>query len=232
MHLLSRYSIFLTTTFLLVLVSCNPDEEHFVNKPIEVAYVAVYHAAPDAPAFDIAVDGRLINGEPFEYAAYSGYLNFFTGNREIKFHSVNANSALIDTTFNFENGKAYSLFAINTSTDVEALFVVDSAAAPAAGKAMVRFINLTPDAPAFDLVGGKDAATSLFSENGFKGVTAFREIAADTYTFELRNAGAPQAVLSAEDVEILPGRFYTIITRGFLTPPQGNTHRLSLEVLQ
>ena len=232
MHVISRYRIFLTMILLVVLVSCNPGEEDFVNKPIEVAYVSVYHAAPNAPAFDIAVDGRLINGEPIEYTAYSGYLNFFTGNREIKFHSRDANSALIDTTFNFENGKAYSLFAINTLINVEAFLVVDSAAAPAAGKAMVRFINLTPDAPAFDLANGTDAVSTLFSENGFKAVTAFHEIAADTYTFELRNAGATEAVLSTEDVEILPGRFYTIITRGFLTPPPGNTHTLSLEVLE
>ena len=217
---------------LVLLISCNPDDGDFVSEPVEVAYVSIYHAAPNAPAFDIVVDGRMINGDPLEYTAYSGYLNFFTGNREIKFHSANANSAVIDTTFNFEDGKAYSLFAINTASDIEALLVVDSAAAPATGNAMVRFINLAPDAPAFDLLHGDNAGSALFTENGFKGATAFREIAADTYDFQVRSAGASSALISAEDVEILPGRFYTIITRGFVNPPDGNTNILSVEILE
>ena len=232
MYLSSRFrGIFYSLALLVILVSCDPDDDDFVNRPVDLAYVSIYHAAPNAPALDIAVDGRLISHDPLEYTAYSGYLNFFTGNREIKFHSANANSAVIDTTFNFEDGKAYSLFAINTASGVEALLVLDSAAAPASGKAMVRFINLAPDAPAFDLTSGSDGGSMLFSGNGFKGATAFQEVAADTYTFQVRNAGASDALISAEDVEILPGRFYTIITRGFVNPPNGNTNILSVEVL-
>ena len=232
MALISRYrSVFFSLTLLILLISCTPDEEEFVNEPVEVAYVSIYHAAPNAPALDIAVDGRMINSNPLEYTAYSGYLNFFTGDRQIKFHSHNANSAVIDTTFNFEDGKAYSLFAINTATAVEALLVVDSAATPAAGKAMVRFINLAPDAPAFDLAHGADAGSTLFAENAFKGATAFHEIAADRYDFQVRTPGGSGAIVSAEDVEILPGRFYTIITRGFVSPPDGNANILSLEIL-
>lgn len=224
---LSRYrGLFFSMALLVLLVACNPDEEEFVNEPVEVAYVSIYHAAPNAPALDISVDGRIINNNPFEYTAYSGYLNFFTGNRDIKFRSMNANSALIDTTFNFEDGKAYSLFAINGSTDMEALLVLDSAATPADGKAMVRFINLAPDAPAFDLTAG---TTSLFTNSEFKDATQFTEITAATYNFEVKRGD--EAVVSASGVDILPGRFYTIITRGFVTPPSGNDHVLSLEVL-
>ena len=223
-------NIFFSLALLVIVVSCNPDDEDFVSQPVDVAYVSIYHAAPNAPALDIAVDGRLINRDPLEYTGYSGYLNFFTGTREIKFHSANANSAVIDTTFNFEDGKAYSLFAINTASDVEALLVVDSAAAPAAGKAMVRFINLAPDAPAFDLTHGTDSV--LFSGNYFKGATPFQEVVADTYSFQIRDAGASKALITAEDVEILPGRFYTVITRGFLNPPNGNSNILSLEVIE
>lgn len=228
-HLFSRYrGGFFSLTLVVLLLACNPDDGEFVNKPVEVAFVSIYHAAPNAPAFDISIDGRIINNSPFEYTAYSGYLNFFTGNRDIKFRSLNADNALIDTTFNFEDGKAYSLFAINRLADIEALLVVDSTATPDAGKAMVRFINLAPDAPGFDIAAGN---TTIFSEKGFKDATQFTEIDADTYTFEVRNAGDSAVQLSAEDVEILPGRFYTIITRGFVTPPDGNDHILSLEIL-
>lgn len=227
--LFSRFrGIFFSMALLILLVACNPDDGEFVNEPVEVAYVSIYHAAPNAPAFDISVDGRIINQNPFDYTAYSGYLNFFTGNRDIKFQAMNADNALIDTTFNFEDGKAYSLFAVTTLSEVEALLVVDSAATPSQGKAMVRFINLAPDAPAFDLSAG---TTAIFAGNKFKGATQFTEIDAGTYTFNVNNAGSAEAVISATDVEISPGRFYTIITRGFVTPPSGNNHVLSLEIL-
>lgn len=229
-NLFLRYrSSFFSMALLILLVACNPDEDDFVNEPVEVAYVSIYHAAPNAPAFDISVDGRIINQNAFEYTAYSGYLNFFTGNRDIKFRPMNADNALIDTTFNFQDGKAYSLFAINTSSDVEALLVVDSAATPGAGKAMVRFINLAPDAPAFDLTAG---TTAIFTGNKFKDASQFAEIDAATYTFDVKSAGGTtEALISASDVEILPGRFYTIITRGFVNPPTGNDHVLSVEIL-
>ena len=228
---MSRFRVlFFSLALMVLLASCMDDDDEFVSQPVEVAYVSIYHAAPDAPGFDIVVDGRVINQNPFDYTSYSGYLNFYTGNRAIRFNSVNANSALIDTTFSFEDGKAYSLFAINRLPDVEALLVVDSAASPVAGKAMVRFVNLSPDASAFE-VAVPESAAPLFSGKAFKEATQYQEIDAKTYDFQIRNAGASGSVVSAEDVEILPGRYYTIITRGFVNPPQGNSNVLSVEVL-
>jgi hypothetical protein len=223
-------ALFFSVALVTLLISCDNDDD-MVTQPVEVAYVSIYHAAPDAPDLDIVVDGRVINFNPFDYTSYSGYLNFYTGDREIKFRAGNANNALIDTTFNFEDGKAYSLFAVNSMPDVEALLVVDTAAAPAQGKAMIRFVHLSPDAPAFELTAA-GTASPLFPERSFKEATSFQEVDAKTYTFEVRNKGGSDVVLSAEDVEILPGKYYTIITRGFLNPPSGNNHVLSLEVLK
>lgn len=57
------------------------------------------------------------------------------------------------------------------------------------------------------------------------------EVDAGNITVEVKSAGADEGALSAKDVEILPGRFYTIIRRGFVNPPSGNNHVLSLEVI-
>jgi len=232
MYWISRFrSIFLSMALLVLLVSCMNDDDDLVSEPVEVAYVSIYHASPDAPDLDIIVDGRVINQNPFDYTSYSGYLNFYTGDRSIKFNAANANNALIDTTFNFVTGRVYSLFAIDRFPDIEALLVEDSAATPAEGKAMIRFVHVAPDAPAFDIAVADQAGAPLFAGKSFKQSTNFQEIDASTYTFQVRNAGGTDVVLSAEDVDIQPGRYYTIITRGFASPPQGNTHVLSVEVL-
>lgn len=223
--------LFFSMALMILLVSCmDDDDNNLVTEPVEVAYVSIYHAAPDAPDFDIIVDERVINRNPFDYTSYSGYMNFFTGNRNIKFNSVNADNALIDTTFNLQEGKAYSLFAVDRLSSIEALLVIDSAATPASGMAMVRFVNLSPDANAFD-ISFSDGASPLFAEKSFKEATDFKEIEANSYTFNIKNAGESDVMVAAENVDLLPGRYYTIITRGFTNPPAGNTNVLSVEVL-
>jgi hypothetical protein len=222
--------IFFSIAFLVLLVSCADDDEGIISEPVQVAYVSLYHASPDAPDFDITVDGRVINRYPFEYSSSTGYMNFFTGERQFRFNAVNASNALIDTTFNLEENKAYSLFAINRLSDVEALLVVDSAGTPADGNAMVRFVHLSPDAPEVNIsVNG--TTDPLFANQSFKKATEFREVPANTYSFSVTTASGGDVILSAEGVDLLPRRFYTIIVRGFATPPQGNTNVLSIEVV-
>jgi hypothetical protein len=224
--------LYFSAAFVLLLASCMDNNDDFVTEPVQVAYVSVYHASPDAPDLDIVVDNKAININPFDYAAYTGYLNFFTGNRNIKFNASNATSALIDTTFNFEDGKAYSIFAVDQLSRIEALLVVDSAARPAEGKAMVRFVQLSPDAPALDLSTPQQPGSPVFSNNSFKQATDFQEIEAKTYTFNISHTGVSDALVVAKDVNLLPGRYYTIITRGFVNPPAGNTNVLSIEVVE
>jgi hypothetical protein len=221
----------MSLALIVLLASCLDDDNDPVTEPVKVAYVSVYHASPDAPDFDIIVDDRAINVNPFDYTSYSGYLNFFTGNRNIKFNAVNANNALIDTTFNFEEGKAYSLFAIDRLSNLQALLVVDSSAAPAAGKAMVRFVHLSPDAPALDVSVSGETGDPLFANHSFKQATPFQEVDAKTYSFDIKNSGASDVLMSVDDITLQAGRYYTIVTRGFKTPPAGNTNILSVEVL-
>ena len=231
MNFISKFrSLFFSMALLVLLASCM-DDEGYVDQPVEVAYVSIYNAVPDAPDFDIVVDNRVINVSPFDYSSYSGYLNFYTGNRNIKFNTSNAANSVVDTTFNFQDGRAYSLFAINRLSDVQVLLVVDSAGAPAQGNAMVRFVHLSPDAQAFN-VSIEGDSTALFAGKGFKDATQFKEIEGGIHSFVMSDAATGETVLSAEDVEMVPGRYYTIITRGFKNPPQGNTHVLSMEVLE
>lgn len=213
---------------LIFLASCMDDDSPAVEA-VPHGFVSIYHAAPDAPPLDILVDNSKVNGRPFNYASFSGYLNFKTGSRNVKFNSVNAASALADVTFDVAEGKAYSLFVINTLSGIESLVVADNAAVPAAGKAMIRFVHLSPDAPVVN-VGVQDG-TSLFDNTSFKHATEFKEVDAKLYSFDIKSATTGEVVLSAKDITIEQGGYYTIVTRGFANPPAGNTNVLSVEIL-
>jgi hypothetical protein len=208
------------------------DDDSTQTTPVPVGYVSIYNASPDAPPLDVQVDGRPLNTIPFGYSDHSRYLNFYTGDRNLKFSSSNAASALVDTTFNVADGKAYSVFIINTlSSGLESLIITDSSTSLESEKAMVRFVNLSPDAPAFDVVTSADSSDLLFENTAFKGATAFQQLDAGRYTFDLKQAGTETTSVSANHISILPGRYYTIIARGFVTPPVGNSNVLSIEIL-
>jgi hypothetical protein len=209
------------------LSSCLNDDDSNNVQPTPVGYVSIYHASPDSPGLDVLVDNRKINGQPFDYTDRSGYLNFFTGDRNIKINSTNAANALVDTTLTVVDGKAYSLFVINRLSGIETLILEDSSATPAAGKAMVRFVHLAPDADPMDVTANEDA-TALFGQTGFKQATVFKEVEAKDYTFKVAGGGKE---LVTNSVTLREGRYYTIAVRGFASPPAGNTNVLSLEVL-
>lgn len=220
--------IVLCCAALVVFLTACLDDDKNNPEPVPLGYVSIYHASPDAPPLDISVDDRRVNSQPFGYSDYSGYLNFYTGSRKMKFSSVNAANALIDTVFDVAEGKAYSIFVINRLANIETLVVQDSAASPATGKAMVRFVHLSPDAPAVDVA---DASGSLFTNTAFKQATAFKEVDAKMYSFEVKSASTGEVLLTADNVDVRAGGFYTIVTRGFAVPPAGNTNVLSVEVL-
>jgi hypothetical protein len=200
-------------------------------QPVPVGYVSLYHAAPNAPGLDISVDNRKINSQPFDYSSYSGYLNFYTGNRHVTVSAVNANNALADTTIDVQEGKAYSVFIINRFANIETLVVRDSAAIPASGKAMVRFVQLSPDAPALDVKIAGSSGDSWFTNAPFKQASAFKEVDASTYSFEIHQAGSSDVLATVNSATLNPGGYYTIVARGFVNPPSGNTNVFSVEIL-
>ncbi|GAB3541043.1 hypothetical protein GCM10027443_39810 [Pontibacter brevis] len=105
----------------------------------------------------------------------------------------------------------------------------DDLTEPAANNAHVRFVHLSPDAPAVDVaVQGGDV---LFSNRSLRSVTDFAPVPAGTYTLEVRPAGSTTAVLTIPDVTLSDNDIYTIFARGFLSPPAGNSNTLGAQVI-
>ena len=228
--LLSRAGkVFAIAALMLFLAGCLDDDLRTME-PQPVGYVSLYHASPDAPGLNIIVDNRQVNTMPFHYSDHSGYLNFYIGDRNLKFTSQNTAGALIDTLLSVKEDKAYSVFIIDRLASIEALLVRDSAASPAAGKAMVRFVHLSPDVASVD-VKADDAAVALFGGATFKNPTAFKEVDAKTYTYNVFRAGTDDEVLSTQSVDLRAGGYYTILISGFDNPPAGNTNELKVDIL-
>ena len=177
--------------------------------------LSVTHASPDAPAVDIYIDNSKVTTTPFSFSNTTGYLkNIISGKRNIKVNVAGTTTNVINADITFDGNKNYSLFAIDSVSKLSTILTVDDLTTPAAGKAHVRFIHLSPDAPAVDIavVGGP----VVFPNSSFKNVSAFTPLGAGTYNLEVRVAGTTNVALTLPSITLESGKIYTVYAKGFL----------------
>ncbi len=197
-----------------------------------LANVAVYHSSPDAPEMNIFIDKVAITTQPFKFKNYSNYLTVEEGDRNFRFNNYTNGTNIVDSTMSFEVGKSYSIFLVNTLSNIELLRTADVAAAPpSAGKAMIRLIHLSPDAPSVDVTWAGDAS-AFFAGQTFKQASDFKEISANTYSMTVKENGGKGVSIVVKDIILKEGQYYTILVEGFDTLPTGNLNALSARVVQ
>lgn len=211
----------------LFLAGCDDDDDGV--DLVEEAEVMVVHASPDAPGVDLLVNDVKVNNSPLTFPNNTGYLELPAGTQNIKVNAAGTTTTVINADLNLERDKDYTVFAINTLDNIEALVLEDDLTDPASGMSHVRFVHLSPDAPAVDIA--VQGGPVLFSNRAFKSATPFTPVSAGTYTLEVRPAGSTTAVLTIPNVELRSGDIYTVFARGFLSPPEGNTNTLGAQVI-
>jgi len=179
-----------------------------------MARVRVVHASPDAPAVDVWVNGNVaFSNAPFK--GITDYAALDTGSYQVQVTPTGATEpVVIDATLDLAGGTDYTVVAVGQLANIEPLVLVDNNSAPAAGKAHVRFVHASPDAPAVDIAvtGGP----VLFSNVPFKGVGDYLPVDAGTYDLEARVAGTQDVALSVPGVQLNEGTVYTIFAMGLV----------------
>jgi hypothetical protein len=196
----------------LALVSCSKfDDDDY--QPVEVSGLNIIQASPTLELLDVYVDGRRANGLEFEFGSKIGYLSAYSGNRIFDVAKRNSQTSLKSLQYVLKPQLGYSLFVVNTLANIEFLMLEDNLQKPAAGKAKVRFVNLSPDAGALSLnVNG--ATTDIVSSKAFKEYSDFVVIdAAENVSFNIKNTNnTVETALSSIKVE--DGKTYTIYAKG------------------
>jgi hypothetical protein len=192
----------------------NDPGDAFVDLTVATTNAKVIHASPDAPGVDILVDNTIVNSAPLNYPDNTGYLGILAGTRNIKVNPSMSSTSVIDADVTFRSDIAYSIFAVNNVSNIEPLVLEDDLTPPAAGKAHVRFIHLSPDAPAVDIT--LTDGTIVFQNRSFKEFTAFTPLDAGGYELEVRLAGTNQVVLPLGTINLNAGTIYTVFAKGFV----------------
>jgi len=194
--------------------ACSDDEETTPTPTNTTARVQVTHASPNAPGVDLLVDNTKVNAAALEFLGSTAYLSVNAGTRNIKVNAAGTSTSVINADVPFVAGKNYSLFAVDSLSKISAVLVEDDLTAPAAGKAHVRFIHLSPNAPAVDvaLAGG----TVVWGDYEFKDGSTFAPLDAGTYNLEVRLAGTTTVVLPLPGIVLTAGKIYTVYAKGFV----------------
>ncbi|MCC9165498.1 DUF4397 domain-containing protein [Pontibacter harenae] len=226
---LKKVTLMLCGALALTFTGCIDKEEE--ASPIYPAVASVYHASPDAPDFDVYLNNYKINTQAFKYSNYASYFNIGSGSKSLKLTPFNDDNALLDTAITFQQDQAYSLFATNAVQNLELLVVKDSLVVPNGGKSSIRFIHLSPDAPAVEINATGTSSTTLELGAAYKENTAYSEITSNTYGFVVRDAATDEELLTVQNISLSSGRIYTFVLRGYTTPPEGNSNTLNLQVV-
>lgn len=227
-RIFGRVALLVPVAILFLVSGCKLDDDKYVVPP--VAYVSLYNASPNGPDLNVIVDNRQINSNSFDYSEHTGYLRFYTGDRTIQFGPYGASNVVADTTLKLENDKAYSIFVVDEYPTPDILVLNDDGDEPGEGKAMIRFLNLSPDTEAVNLLSD-GSTTPMFTGQVYKASSAFTAVDAKRYDFTVRSTSGDNQLLDVPGINLQPGWYYTVVVRGYSTPPANNDHVLSAEVL-
>jgi len=211
LSLIQKGTILLLAT--AIFTSCKKDK---VKPPVIVkpARLTVVHASPGGPEFTFLINDVAATPKAFTYNTVLDYQDVKAGDKQFSLVKKGTTEVIVKSPVTLKEDKSYTAFV--TEKAPKAVFAVfeDDLSAPTGENAKIRFVNLSPDAPALDLiVGGK--ADAALTKKAFKEATAFVNVAAAAEVkFEIVENGKTVVLATLEKVKVEKGKVYTIWVKG------------------
>ena len=179
--------------------------------------VRVMHASPDTPAVDIFVDGQKAV-TALAFPNNTPYVTLPAGGHNVKVFvspSDGTGAPALEATLNVEAGKDYTVLAVGevSKSTLALLPLEDNNATPAAGKAHVRLIHASPDAPPVNVaVSGTDI--NVFTGVAFKNIGNYTPVDAGTYSLDVKVNASGATVLTVPNLQLQARTVYTAVAVG------------------
>jgi hypothetical protein len=210
-----------------LLTSCLKTDNSAYTPP--TALLSFIQASPDEPPLDFFLNSNKVNAGSLYFGDNIEYVSAFAGARTAYFYTAGTTTPILSAPITLNQGIAYSLFLAGKSTSPEVLLLTDTLNKPSTGNASVRFVNLSPDAPAVDLA--VQGGSVLVANRSYKGFSTFVPVPAQSnYTFVVRQAGTNTVLATLSNVPMVSGTVYTIWFGG-LVASTGNNDKLSANII-
>ncbi len=178
------------------------------HQPLADSMVRFLHTSPDAPNFDIYINGQLtLKNLPFKQI--STYFSLKAGKYHIDIYPTgNMVESVLNKKITVETGKSYTLAAIDPVNKLRLLAYHTEPVVPA-NESKIRFIHLAKDIEPVDFaVKDRDV---VFPNVAYKKASDYLGITPMTVDLELREAGTKNVTLSIPKAQFMPNQAYSII---------------------
>ena len=186
----------------------------YTNNELSMGYVRVIHTVPDAPNVDIYANDKLIINN-LAYGSYTDYLPIPEGTYKISLYVAGTkNSPVLANMLTVNKNSILTVAAVGTLSDIGLLAITDADETRKPGKAMARFLHLSPNAPAVDIT--LPNGTVIFSNISFKHITSYIDVAPMNYTLQVRVAGTSNVVLTVPNLNLNADKYNTVYAIGLV----------------
>lgn len=195
-----------------------------------VSYLRVVNASPALATYYAYLNGTALTSAALPFAGSTAFASREAGTYPIKFTSENTTESLYTKSITMAVNTYQSFYLINKPGALDGLLLTDDSSVPATDKAYIRFINLSPDAPALDLA--KTAATASYTTNkSYKASSGFMAIDPGTFTLDAKLTSTGAVKVTSASTTFVAGYRYDVICGGLVTPASTTERALSLNII-
>jgi Domain of unknown function (DUF4397) len=195
-----------------------------------ISYLRVINASPSLATYNAYFNGSIVNSAALPFGGSAAYLSSTAGTYSLKFTTASSMESLLTKTITLNASTYYSSYLINKPAALDVYTIGDDLSIASTDKAYIRFINLSPDAPAMDLAK-TSATTTLITNKAYKNASGFIAVDAGTYTFDAKETSSGAVKATSESTSFTAGYHYDIICGGLVTPANDTERPLSLQVI-
>lgn len=180
------------------------------------SYLRILHASPDAPPVDIYVNSNII-ARGLAYRQFTNYIPLAPGPYTIRvFPAGQLTNPVINTNVTIPSESVFTAAAVGMLADISLMPIpeVYDPELPMPQNAYVRFVHLSPNAPAVDVT--LPDGSVLFRNIPYRSFTQYMMLAPGNYTLLVKPTGSTQAVLTIPNLRFRPGTMYSVYAIGLV----------------
>lgn len=195
-----------------------------------ISYLRVVNASPSLATYNAYFNGGIVNSAALPFGGSSAYISYPAGTYSLKFTTASSTESVLTKSITLNASTNYSSYLINKPAALDVYTIGDDMSIPSTDKAYIRFINLSPDAPALDLAK-TSATTTLATNKAYKSASGFIAVDAGTYTLDAKENSSGTVKATSASNSFVAGYHYDIICGGLVTPVNDTERPLSLQVI-
>ncbi len=179
-----------------------------------MSFIRAIHTVPDAPNVDLYVNDRLAVRN-LAYGNYTDYMPIPEGMYRISLYVAGStDSPVLVNMLNIGGNSELTVAAAGTLSTIGFLAISDANTQMETNKAMVRFLHLSPNAPAVDIT--LPDGTVIFNNVSFEHITNYIAVSPMAYTLQVRVAGTNNVVLTVPNINLAADEYYTVYAIGLV----------------